>query len=213
MQRLRELGWIEGRNVAIEYRWAEGQYERYAEIAAELVRLKVDVIVAAWNAAALAAKRRPRSSRSSSHWRRPGRRSASSRAWRDRAATSPAVDSAADLHGKRLELLREVDPRGSPVGSWPVDIPQAPLECARFGRRCKPLLAPRSAAHRRQRAATRAISTPAFASVLNDRADALYRHRRRVRQQPIGSASTRLAATHTIADDLRYRATTSKPAA
>ena len=39
-QRLRELGWIEGRTVAIEYRWAEGRTERYAEIAAEFVRLK-----------------------------------------------------------------------------------------------------------------------------------------------------------------------------
>jgi putative ABC transport system substrate-binding protein len=44
-ERLRQLGWIEGRTVAIEYRWAEGRGERYAEIAAELVRLKVDVIL------------------------------------------------------------------------------------------------------------------------------------------------------------------------
>src|SRR6516165_4985767 len=44
VQRLRELGWMEGRTVAIEVRWAEGHSERYAEIAAELVRLKVDVI-------------------------------------------------------------------------------------------------------------------------------------------------------------------------
>ncbi|MGB9328138.1 MAG: ABC transporter substrate-binding protein, partial [Pseudolabrys sp.] len=43
--RLRELGWIEGRTVAIEYRWSEGRPERYAEIAAEFVRLKVDVIL------------------------------------------------------------------------------------------------------------------------------------------------------------------------
>ena len=45
VQRLSELGWIEGRTVAIAYRWAEGHSERYAEIAAEFVRLKVDVIV------------------------------------------------------------------------------------------------------------------------------------------------------------------------
>src|SRR2546425_7520783 len=45
VQRLRELGWIEGRTIAIDYRWAEGRTERYTEIAAELVRLKVDVIV------------------------------------------------------------------------------------------------------------------------------------------------------------------------
>jgi len=43
--RLRELGWVEGRNIAIEYRWSEGRLDRYAEIAAEFVRLKVDVIV------------------------------------------------------------------------------------------------------------------------------------------------------------------------
>jgi putative ABC transport system substrate-binding protein len=49
-QRLHEFGWIEGRTVAIEYRWAEGRSERYAEIAAEFVRLKVDVIVTAGGA-------------------------------------------------------------------------------------------------------------------------------------------------------------------
>jgi putative tryptophan/tyrosine transport system substrate-binding protein len=46
VQRLRELGWIEGRTVAIEYRWGEGRSERFAEVAAEFVRLKVDVILA-----------------------------------------------------------------------------------------------------------------------------------------------------------------------
>ena len=45
VQRLRELGWIEGSSIAIEYRWAEGRTQRYTEIAAEFVRLKVDVIV------------------------------------------------------------------------------------------------------------------------------------------------------------------------
>ncbi len=45
VSRLRELGWIENRTIAIEYRWSEGRTERYAEIAAEFVRLKVDVIV------------------------------------------------------------------------------------------------------------------------------------------------------------------------
>ena len=48
-QRLRELGWIDGRTVAIEYRWGEGRVERYAEIAAEFVRLNVDVILAGGN--------------------------------------------------------------------------------------------------------------------------------------------------------------------
>src|SRR5689334_16888225 len=45
VQRLREFGWIEGRTIAIEYRYAEGHTERYTEVAAEFVRLKVDVIV------------------------------------------------------------------------------------------------------------------------------------------------------------------------
>src|SRR5215472_17700994 len=45
VQRLRELGWIEGRTITLEYRWAEGRSERYTEIGAEFVRLKVDVIV------------------------------------------------------------------------------------------------------------------------------------------------------------------------
>jgi putative ABC transport system substrate-binding protein len=55
-QRLRELGWTEGRTIAIEYRFAEGRNERMAEIAAEFVRSKVDVIVAQGTQAALAAK-------------------------------------------------------------------------------------------------------------------------------------------------------------
>src|ERR1700741_3702660 len=56
VQRLHELGWNEGRTIAIEYRWAEGRNERYAEIAAEFVRLKVDVIVTSGIPAALASK-------------------------------------------------------------------------------------------------------------------------------------------------------------
>jgi ABC-type uncharacterized transport system substrate-binding protein len=56
VQRLRELGWIEGRTVAIEYRWAEGRTERFDEIAAEFVRRKVDVIVTSATAAIVAAK-------------------------------------------------------------------------------------------------------------------------------------------------------------
>ena len=57
VQRLRELGWIEGRTVVIQFRWAEGRSERYNEIAAEFVRLKVDVIATSGTAAIAAAKR------------------------------------------------------------------------------------------------------------------------------------------------------------
>jgi putative ABC transport system substrate-binding protein len=56
--RLRELGWVEGRNIAIEYRWAEGRDERVAEFAAEFVRLNADVIVSSSNQAIKTVMRR-----------------------------------------------------------------------------------------------------------------------------------------------------------
>jgi putative ABC transport system substrate-binding protein len=56
VQRLRELGWIEGRTVAIKVRWAEGRSERAAEIVAEFVRQKIDVIVSRGTVSVLAAK-------------------------------------------------------------------------------------------------------------------------------------------------------------
>jgi putative ABC transport system substrate-binding protein len=54
---LRDLGWVEGRNIAIEYRWAEGRFDRLDDLAQELVRLKVDVIVAPTSIYTAAAKR------------------------------------------------------------------------------------------------------------------------------------------------------------
>src|SRR5215208_1576632 len=56
VQRLRELGWVEGQTLAIEYRWAEGRFERSPEIIAEFVRLKVDIIVTHSTPNVLAAK-------------------------------------------------------------------------------------------------------------------------------------------------------------
>src|SRR6266566_3636333 len=47
LREMRKLGWIEGKNIAIEYRYAEGKRDRFPELAAELVRLKVDLIVVA----------------------------------------------------------------------------------------------------------------------------------------------------------------------
>jgi putative tryptophan/tyrosine transport system substrate-binding protein len=110
VQRLRELAWIEGRSVAIEYRWAEGRSDRYAEIAAEFVRLKVDVIVTS-GGAVLAAKQAtsvipivfalaldPLGSGLVASLSRPG------------ANVTGLSLQAPDLAGKRLELLREVVP-------------------------------------------------------------------------------------------------------
>ena len=87
VQRLRELGWVEGRTVAIEYRWAEGRNERAAEIAAEFVRLKVDVIVTQGTPSVIAAKQATSVIPIVLRW--SGTRSAAawSRVCRDRVAT------------------------------------------------------------------------------------------------------------------------------
>jgi putative ABC transport system substrate-binding protein len=109
-QRLHELGWIESRTVAIEYRWAEGRTERLTEIAAEFVRLKVDVIVTAGSAfralkqatsvtpIVLAIAEDPVEAGFVASLARPGGN-----------ITGLAIQRADSL-GKRLELLREVVP-------------------------------------------------------------------------------------------------------
>jgi putative tryptophan/tyrosine transport system substrate-binding protein len=111
VQRLRELGWIEGRTVAIEHRWAEGRDERFAEIAAEFVRLKLDVIVTVGTGPVLAAKKAtsvipivfaaagdPVGNNIVASLARPGGN-----------ITGLSLQTT-DLAGKRLELLREVVP-------------------------------------------------------------------------------------------------------
>ena len=110
VQGLRELSWIDGRTVAIEVRWAEARPERFAEIAAEFVRLKVDIIVTT-GSAALTAKQAtlvipivfgvandPLGSGLVASLARPGG-----------SVTGLSVQ-APDLAGKRLELLREAVP-------------------------------------------------------------------------------------------------------
>ena len=111
VQRLRELGWVEDRTIAIHYRWAEGRTERLAEIAAEFVRLKVDVIVTNSAAPVVAAKQAtsvipiviasaadPVGTGLVASLARPGGN-----------VTGLSVQMT-DLAGKRLELLREVVP-------------------------------------------------------------------------------------------------------
>ena len=93
VQRLGELGWMEGRTIAIEYRWSEGRRERLPEIVAEFVQRKVDVMVLEGTAATLAAKQRRRSSRLYFQSRATPSVAGWSRAWRGRAATLPVCPS------------------------------------------------------------------------------------------------------------------------
>jgi putative ABC transport system substrate-binding protein len=111
VERLRQLGWIDGRNITIEYRWAEGRADRSAEIATEFVRSKVDVIVTGGTANVVAAMHAtsvipivitgagdPVGSGLVASLARPGNN-----------VTGLSIQSS-DLAGKQVELLREVVP-------------------------------------------------------------------------------------------------------
>jgi ABC-type uncharacterized transport system substrate-binding protein len=111
VQRLRELGWIEDRTVAIEWRWAEGRSERFAEIAAEFVQLKVDVIVTSGGGVPAAKQATsvipivfplaadPLGGGLVASLSHPG------------GNITGLSQQAADVAGKRLEILREILPR------------------------------------------------------------------------------------------------------
>jgi putative ABC transport system substrate-binding protein len=111
VQRLRDLGWIEGRTVMIEYRWAEGRNSRAAEIAAEFVQLKVDVIVTYGTSPVLAAKQAtPVIPIVFAAANDPvGAGLVASLARPDGNVTGLSVQQV-DAAGKRLELLREIVP-------------------------------------------------------------------------------------------------------
>src|SRR5262249_4595973 len=111
VQRLRELAWVDGRNLTIEYRWAEGRPERVSEIAAEFVRIRVDVIVTVATPATLAAKQAtavipivgaplsdPVGTGLVASLARPGRN------------VTGLANQISDTVGKKLEFLREVVP-------------------------------------------------------------------------------------------------------
>jgi putative tryptophan/tyrosine transport system substrate-binding protein len=116
VQRLRELGWIEGRTIAVEYRWTEGRTERAAEIVAEFVQRKVDVIITSGTGMVLAAKQAtsvipivfaatgdPVGTGLVTSLARPG------------GNVTGLSNQVPDLVGKRLELLREIVPSLSRV--------------------------------------------------------------------------------------------------
>ena len=115
-QGLRELGYVEGQNIAIESRWAEGKYERYSALAADLVRLKVDVIVAVGGRATQDAQQATRTipivmsvvidplgSGLVASLARPG------------GNVTGLTLMASDLVGKQFEVLKEVVPKVSRV--------------------------------------------------------------------------------------------------
>jgi putative ABC transport system substrate-binding protein len=113
---LRDLGYLEGRNLLIEYRWAEGKYERFPALIAELIALKVDVIVTAGTPASLAVKKAttsiplvmvavgdPVGTGLVASLARPG------------GNITGLTSISAELEGKRLELLRQVIPKLSSI--------------------------------------------------------------------------------------------------
>ena len=115
-QGLREFGHIEGQDIVIEYRWAEGKYDRFPELAAELVRLKVDVILTAGTPGALAAKQATRTI--------PIVMAVVADALAYQLVASLAQPGgnvtglstlARDLQGKQLEFLKEIVPRLSRI--------------------------------------------------------------------------------------------------
>ena len=118
MLRLRELGYVEGQNLVVERRWAEGRADRYHELAAELVALKPDVIIAAFTPSVSAAKRAtstipvvmaiagdPAGTGLVASLSRPGGN-----------ITGMSLQNSPELAGKRLELLKEAFPGLSRVG-------------------------------------------------------------------------------------------------
>jgi ABC-type uncharacterized transport system substrate-binding protein len=113
---LRDLGYVEGQNILIEYRWAEGEYERFTALTAELIALRVDVIVTAGTPASLAVQKAatsiplvmiavgdPVATGLVVSLGRPG------------GNITGLTSISSEMAGKRLELLREVVPKLSHV--------------------------------------------------------------------------------------------------
>ena len=116
-ERLRDLGYIEGQNIAIEYRYFDGKAERLPELAAELVRLNCDVIVAIGNESAGAAKNATKEI--------PIVMASTNEAVRSGFVASLArpggnitglTSMGSEIRGKRLEVLKEIIPKLSRVG-------------------------------------------------------------------------------------------------
>jgi putative ABC transport system substrate-binding protein len=131
-QGLRQLGYVEGQNIVIEYRYAEGKTDRFADLATELIRFKVDVIVTASTPGVLAAKKAsstipivfgaindPVASGLVASLARPG------------GNITGLTNLSPDLGGKRLELLKETFPKVTRVAHlWNPDSPGSDMQAA-----------------------------------------------------------------------------------
>lgn len=116
-QGLRELGYTEGNNITIEYRFAEGKIERLPDLAAELVRLKVDVILAGGTPGPLAAKQHTTTIPIvMTNIGDPVARGIVASLARPGGNITGLTTVSPDLSGKRLELLKEIVPRLTQVG-------------------------------------------------------------------------------------------------
>jgi putative ABC transport system substrate-binding protein len=172
LRALRELGWVEGQTLLIEYRWADGKIERLPELAAELVRLKVDLIVAPAGTAALAAMKatssipivmifpaEPVGLGLVASMRRPGGN-----------VTGTTSTPSPELFGKQLQILKETIPRATRVAMLlnPADLA--------FGTQVKEVEAAARAMHiHLQRAEAHGAEEfeGAFAAMTRERAEAL----------------------------------------
>jgi putative ABC transport system substrate-binding protein len=189
LRKLRELGWVEGQNLVIEYRWAEGNVERLPDLAAELVRRKVDVIVAPAGSAALAAKNAtssipivmifpsdPVEMGLVASLRRPGGN-----------ITGTTFTPGPEIFGKQLQILKETIPRASRVA---VLLNPADLSFVTQGKEVE--AAARSLRIRIQHVEARGPEEfdSAFAAMARERADALV----------VGGTSTFLAHRAKLAE-------------
>ena len=189
LRALRDLGWIEGQNLIIEYRWAEGKVERLPDLAADLVRRKVDLIVAPAGSAALAAKNAtssipivmifpsdPVEMGLVASLRRPGGN-----------ITGTTLTPGPEIFGKQLQILKETIPGASRVAilSNPAD-PSFALQMREVE------VAARSLRIRLQHVEARGPEEfdSAFAAMARERADALL----------VNGTSTFLAHRATLAE-------------
>ena len=115
LQELRSLGYIEGRNMLIEYRWAGGNNERLQEFAAELARIKVDVIVASPTPAALAAKHATSTIPIVSSTADPVGSGLVASLARPGGNVTGVAGNATEIAAKRLQLLRETVPKAARI--------------------------------------------------------------------------------------------------